>query len=74
MDFTSWLEQKKGISPKSAHDVASRLKRVRTILQLDTIDAATIQQLERCGSFAELTMTVRSQLRRTVRLYLEFQE
>ena len=72
MEYSEWLENEKGLSHKVSHDVNSRLKRVYQILSTDDIDDKTISLLETNEHFRSLSMTVKSQLRRSVRLYLEY--
>ncbi|MDD4321819.1 MAG: hypothetical protein PHH31_09800 [Acidaminococcaceae bacterium] len=71
--FEMWLISTKGYSKKSSHDVLSRKKRVLTILGTEKIDASTLSTLEKNLDFLALSMTVKSQLRRAVRLTLEFE-
>lgn len=74
MEFKEWTRKEKGIGMKSAFDVASRLKRARTILGTENIDDSTIVKLESNEIFQRLSMTVKSQLRRSIRLYIEYQK
>ena len=73
MSFENWLKTEKEFTVKAAHDVVSRLNRVKQILSIDSIDNLTLAQLEKSDSFKELSVSVKSQLRRSVRLNLEFQ-
>lgn len=72
-EFVNWLIVKKNYTTKSAHDVQSRLKRVQTIVRNQDIVDNTIAFLEKEGDFQCLTVSVKSQLRRTVRLYLQYE-
>ncbi len=71
--FEEWMINKKGYSWKSAHDVISRQKRVRNILNIQKFNNRTIDTLEKNASFKKLSMSVKSQLRNSVRLALEFE-
>ena len=73
MDYSEWLEKEKGLSHKVSHDVNSRLRRVCQILSSENIDDKTLALLEANANFRSLSMTVKSQLRRSVRLYIEYQ-
>lgn len=73
MNFAEWLENEKGLSHKVSHDVDSRLKRVQLLLATDEINKNTVSLLEKNEKFKSLSMTVKSQLRRSVRLNLEHQ-
>lgn len=74
MDFITWMIEEKNILKKSAHDVQSRLNRVQGITKEKNISKNTIDHLEKCEGFTSLSLTVKSQLRRSVRLYLEYKE
>lgn len=72
MEFNEWLVQKKEFSEKGSHDAASRLKRVCTILGTSEIPEDALSKLERNNDFKALSMCVKSQLRRTTKLYSEY--
>ena len=74
MLFCEWLEKEKGYTLKSSHDVASRLNRVRLLLNTDNVPNDAVLKMMQLESFKGLSMSVRSQLRRTVKLYLEYRE
>ena len=73
MDFKDWLQEKKNLKGRSAQDVESRLKRVIKILCIKKVTKNTLKNLENDEDFLALTVSVRSQLRRSVRLYLEYE-
>lgn len=73
MGFNEWLMQEKGFSLKVSHDIASRLKRVQKFLDTDKIHEGSLSGLEAISEFKDLSMSVKSQLRRAIRLYNEFQ-
>lgn len=70
--FLTWLKSEKGLGERSARDVVSRLKRAMAIIGGDAITDESLQVLNSDSSFANLTMSVKSQLRRSVSLYSEF--
>lgn len=74
VSFLEWLIREKQLSPRSSQDVTSRLKRVAKILSINTssISNETTMELGHSLVFSELSMTVKSQLRRAVKLYLEY--
>lgn len=74
MSFCEWLEKTKGFTPKSAHDAQSRLKRVFELTGKQTVNANTLTDLAVNPSFLSLSISIKSQLRRTTKLYLEYQE
>lgn len=71
--FKEWMINEKGYSWKSAHDVMSRQKRVRNILNIQRFNTRTIDALEKNTTFKKLSISVKSQLRNSVRLSLEFE-
>lgn len=74
MSFSEWLETNKGFTHKSAHDAHSRLKRIYDLTGKDSVNADTLSELATNANFLALSVCVKSQLRRTTRLYLEYQE
>jgi DNA (cytosine-5)-methyltransferase 1 len=73
-DFHKWLMDAKAMSEKSASDVISRLRRAKTIMVFDVpLDVETLLfHFMGKPAFKELTQTVKSQLKRAIRLYKEF--
>lgn len=74
MEFNDWLIQKKGYSEKSAKDVLSRQKRACKLVHKEEISQVTLQQLEKSSGFNDLSTSVKSQLRRAVRLNAIYRE
>ena len=75
MDFTKlleWLINNKKMSKRSAKDVISRCGRVYRTLGINTLDNDTMEKLQECDEFKESSMFIKSQLKRTVALCLEF--
>jgi DNA (cytosine-5)-methyltransferase 1 len=74
-DGQKWLIETKSMSEKSAGDVISRLKRAKAIMDFDIpIDVETLLfHFSGKNAFKALTQTVRSQLKRAIRLYKEFE-
>jgi len=74
-DFQKWLIDTKSMSEKSAGDVVSRLKRANTIIEIDVpLEIETLLfHFSGKSAFKALTQTVRSQLKRAIRLYKEFE-
>lgn len=73
--FRDWLTTTHEYTPRSASNVISRLKRVNRILlanRLSPDPLDIIHALERHQEFNALTTSVRSQIRRAVRLHAEF--
>ena len=70
--FNSWLCEQKNYKERSARDACCRLKRVYLILNKESVNKETVDELEKKKEFKELSISVRSQLRKSVRLYLEY--
>jgi hypothetical protein len=74
MEFVEWLIENKGVSRKSAHDVASRFRRLQKISNIKDVNKMSMDNIEKKKSFQELSVGVRSQLRRAYALMKEFNE
>ncbi len=72
--FKAWLKRSIGLSTESAKDVVSRLRRASNFVnvgaKLETDDL--LHQLAKHPDFKDLSGSVRSQLRRAIKLYREF--
>ena len=67
-----WLMDDKKMSKRAAKDVLSRCGRVYRILGVDYLDDSSLMKLQETLEFQESSMFVKSQLKRTVTLCLEF--
>ncbi len=67
-----WLIEDKHMGMRSAKDVLSRCGRVCRMLQISEIDGNTLGELLECNEFKSSSMFIKSQLKRTVALCLEF--
>lgn len=67
-----WLMEEKKMSKRAAKDVLSRCGRVYRILEIDQLDNNSLMKLQETHEFQESSMFVKSQLKRTVTLCLEF--
>lgn len=67
-----WLMSDKKMSKRSAKDVLSRCGRVYRILGTDRLDDTSVVKLQDTSEFKESSMFVKSQLKRTITLCLEF--
>ena len=70
--FDEWLMNNKNFTEKSARDARSRLKRIQYLIGDTSIPDNILSILNNNSEFKRLTMSVRSQLRRTAKLYLEY--
>lgn len=71
-ELIEWLIEEKKMSIRSAKDVLSRCGRICRMLDIDTIDENTFNQLIKSDKYNECSMFIKSQLKRTVTLYSEF--
>ena len=71
-EMLQWLQTEKGLSNRSAHDVMSRLKRVLSLTNQSKVTNKTLALLDEVEEFNACSSFVKSQLRRSVRLYNEF--
>ncbi len=72
--FKEWLTEEKGLSARVAKDVLSRLNRGKSFIDYDSampIDEV-LMLLERRPDFISLTRSVKSQIRRALRLHCEY--
>lgn len=71
--FENWLMNSKGYSSRSARDVQSRIKRAEKIIPKSSHpDEYYIFMLEQQPEYKELSVNVRSQIKRALRLKLEY--
>ena len=75
-NFPAWLEANLKISTKGARDIVSRLRRVRSLVpEIDNLSLEdALEKLEKNSDFQSISYTIKSQLRRALKLYTEFQE
>ena len=71
-EFKSWLLYNKNYSKKVSVDIISRIKRALSLLGTDSITSDTLEELEKDDIFKSLSVSVKSQIRRAVRLYIEY--
>lgn len=72
--FLDWLITNKRMSQRAAKDVLSRCKRVNKIIEDDVINKKTIEQLNASDEFSTKSMFIKSQLRRAVSLFCEYED
>jgi DNA (cytosine-5)-methyltransferase 1 len=72
--FDEWLKGKFGYIEKSARDVRSRVKRASQFVDIfaNIPDEEVIFKLSQNPDFKGLSMSVKSQLKRGVKLYREY--
>ncbi|MBR5617713.1 MAG: hypothetical protein IKW50_05965 [Oscillospiraceae bacterium] len=72
--FIEWLNTEKSMGARSAKDVLSRCSRVNRLLGTEKLGVDTIDLLKENAEFQNSSTFIRSQLKRAVSLYVEFQE
>ena len=70
--FHIWLTKEKNMQERSASDVVSRLNRATVMLGGKDINKDAVQLLNQVPNFCRCTMSIKSQLRRAVILYMEY--
>ncbi|MCI7085895.1 hypothetical protein MR988_07305 [bacterium] len=70
--LVEWLVVEKQMGTRSAKDILSRCGRVYRMLGVDTLDENSLELLQQNEQFKASSMFVKSQLKRTVTLCLEF--
>lgn len=71
--FIDWLSTEKSMGTRSAKDVVSRCSRVNRLLGLEEPGENAIDLLKENYDFQNSSTFIRSQLKRAVSLYIEFQ-
>lgn len=69
--FKGWLKENTSYSDAVISDTISRIKRANSILEL-TEEEVYIFYLERTPSFKGMSASVRSQIKKSVKLYMNF--
>lgn len=72
--FKDWLIKNKKLAPRSAGNVLSHLNRVSSIIKMDCSESPNkiIFELSEKKNFKTLSVSVRSHLKRAIKLYLNF--
>lgn len=70
-NFKLWLTENKNYSTKTIGNIVSRLKRANSILDWFN-ESVYLFRLEQMEEFQNISETVRSQIRKAVKLYFEF--
>lgn len=71
--FKQWLFENTTYSHEVINDMASRMKRADNLLEFYN-DEIYLFYLEKQDGFKQLSISVRSQVRKSVKLYLSFQQ
>lgn len=73
VEFKKWLQEKNKYTDASIKDIVSRLRRANNILVFQNEDIYLFR-LEQCDEFKRASVSVKSQIRRSVRLYFQYLE
>ncbi len=69
--FKKWLISKNKYTDATIKDMVSRLRRANNILIFENEDIYLFK-LNKCVEFQKVSVTVKSQIRRSVRLYFQY--
>lgn len=69
--FRKWLQEKNKYTDASIKDILSRMRRANNILIFRNEDIY-IFRLEQCEEFQTASVSVKSQMRRAIRLYFQY--
>ncbi len=74
LSFSDWLISVKNFQKKSSFDVISRLRRVQKYVEINKKEdlSSIIKRLDRSNQFNELSLSVKSQLKRAIKLHKEY--
>ena len=72
-EFRKWLREKNKYTDASIKYIISRLRRANNILIFRNEDIY-IFRLEQCEDFQKASVSVKSQMRRAIRLYFQYLE
>ena len=72
-EFKKWLKEKNKYTDASIKDIVSRLRRANNILTFQNEDIYLFR-LNQCEKFQKASVSVKSQIRRSVRLYFQYLE
>ncbi len=71
VEFKKWLKETQTYTDVSIKDIISRLRRANNILGFQNEDVYLFR-LEQCDEFQTLSVSVKSQIRKSVKLYFQF--
>ena len=70
-EFKKWLMQKNKYTDASIKDILSKLRRANNILTFQN-DDIYLFKLNKCEEIQKISVFVKSQIRRSVRLYFQY--
>jgi DNA (cytosine-5)-methyltransferase 1 len=72
-DFHRWLGANSTYTKETKSNIVSRVRRADKLMPV-TEDPVYLFSLSQCSEFAKLSVSVKSQMRRAVRIYLKYLE
>lgn len=73
VEFKKWLQNKNKYTEATIKDIISRVRRANNILIFQNEDIYLFK-LEQCEEFKKFSVSVKSQIRRAIRLYFQYLE
>ena len=73
IEFKKWLQKKNKYTEATIKDIISRVRRANNILVFRNEDIYLFR-LEQCEEFKKVSVSVKSQIRRAIRLYFQYLE
>ncbi|MDD6333787.1 MAG: hypothetical protein PUB04_04910 [Clostridia bacterium] len=71
VEFKTWLDEKTNYTKATKSNIVSRLKRADRIIPI-VVEDVYLFNLSNQPEFQDMSVSVKSQIRRAIRLYLEF--
>ena len=71
VEFKKWLDEKTNYTKATKSNIVSRLKRADGIIPI-VVEDVYLFNLSNQPEFQNMSVSVKSQIRRAIRLYLEF--
>ena len=72
--FVQWLREKRQYSDRTISNVFSRIRRAQKFLPNREIDKYMVTDLESIPEYMELSSDIRSQIKKAIRLWLDFED
>ncbi len=74
MTFKQWLYEKKGLSDRVCCDIISRLNRIKSIMRVNNVNEKLLTKIETNQEFQALGISIKSQIRHSIRLFIEYKK
>lgn len=70
--FKDWLSDNTNYTKNVVKDIVSRVKRADNILEIGKSERVYFFEIEECSSYQNLSPTIKSQLKKAIRLYYQY--